>query len=107
MAGIGVHISAEYEGLGAEPQRHFHGHGGVDAIATGFIAAGSDYATATHTPDNQGFTFETGVPKALDGDEKGIQVEMEHGTVVHWTKYTSFFDCKKVKIQVPDEKMPD
>jgi hypothetical protein len=64
----------------------------MDTIAAGLIAAGSDDSAATHAPDNQGFALETAVTKAFDRDEEGVQVEVEHGTVVHMLKYTSFYD---------------
>jgi len=61
----------------------------VDAIAAGFIAARSDDTTATHPADDEGFALEAAVTKAFDRDEEGVEVEVEHGTVVHMTKYTS------------------
>ena len=89
VAGISIHVAPEDEGLGTETKGHLHGHCGVDAIASGFIAAGSDDATATHPADDEGFALEAAVTKAFDRDEEGVEVEVEHGTVVHMTKYTS------------------
>ena len=68
----------------------------MDSVAPGFIAAGGHHSSSTHSPDNQGFAFETAVPQTFDGHEERIEIQVEYGPVIHKTKYKSFYDLKYV-----------
>jgi hypothetical protein len=71
----------------------------MNAIAAGLITAGGNDTTAAHTSDDQRFPLETAISEAFDGDEEGVQVEMEHCPVIHVTKYTSLSGWKTAKKQ--------
>jgi hypothetical protein len=69
----------------------------MDSVAPGFIAAGGYHAAAADTPDDEGFAFEAAVPQAFDGDEEGIEIQMEYCPVVHSPNLRQIFDCNTVK----------
>jgi hypothetical protein len=64
----------------------------MDTISAGFVATGGYNSPATHPTDDQWFAFETAIPKAFNGDEEGIKIQMQYSPVIHKTKYRTFFD---------------
>jgi hypothetical protein len=75
------HIPAPDDGMRAEAEGHFHGHGGMDPKSTGFITT-CGYHSSVPTPAYQyGFSFQTAVFKALHGYEEAIHVYMSYGSL--------------------------
>jgi len=64
----------------------------MNSVAPGFIAAGGYYAAAAHTSDDEGFAFEAAVPQAFDGDEEGIEIQVEYCPVVHSSNLRQIID---------------
>jgi len=57
-----------------------HGHGGVNAIFSGFVIGGRDNAPfgwISLTADDNGFSFELRSPFLLNSGEEGVHVDME------------------------------
>jgi hypothetical protein len=82
----------------------------MDAVAPGFIAAGGHYATATHAPDDEGFTLQAAVAEAFDRDEEGIQIQVEYCPIVHGRNIRLLIDYLlviNIEIRMPDARLAD
>jgi hypothetical protein len=64
----------------------------MDTIAAGLIAAGGDYPTTSHPPDDERLTLQAAVPEAFDRDKEGVQVQVEYCPIVHRSNLRQYYD---------------
>jgi hypothetical protein len=60
-----------------------HGHGGVNAIFSGFVIGSGDNAPfgwISLTADDNGFSFELRSPFLLNSGEEGVHVDMKNSS---------------------------
>ncbi len=73
-----VHARVDHDQLRALAQRGGHGHGGVHAVAAGFVVAGGDDAALLRTSaDSHGLAEQSGVVAGLDGGVETVAVAVD------------------------------
>ena len=70
-------VRADNHGIRALSASLEHGHGGMDAVLAGFIAACGDNAPVRFTAHQHALAPQSGIIQLLDGREKCIHIHVQ------------------------------